>query len=191
MLKKIILLLLVSFAAMTLLTGCKKQLSFDEPLPVTSIDPAQVYYTQFSLFQEKNKYRTTNYRKGILVPINTAVTLVEMTAKVAVLRLVEGGQTLTIENVPKHTIDDMQTAFEKIAKPSQVSLRRFSAAQRDAILSGRAIKGMNREAVIAAIGYPPQHQTPSLQADDWLYWGNRFNRFIVHFKKGRVDKIVE
>lgn len=176
-------------ALMTLLLGCQKQLKTSDV--AASTQSSQIYYTQFSLFQEKNTFRTTNYRKGILIPINTAVTLQAMKSDEAVLRLVDSGQTLTIDNVPKHTLDDMQTAFNKIAGLSKVDLSLFSAEERDAIMAGRVIKGMSRKAVLAAIGYPPRHETPSLDANDWSYWSNRFNRFVVHFKNDKVDSIAE
>jgi len=190
MLKKCVLWVLLGLLAFMPLTGCKKRLSSDNAMMVGR-EPSQIYYTQFTLFQEKNNFRTTNYRKGILIPINTAVTLEAMSSKEAQLRVVDTGQALTIENVPKHTVDDMQTAFEKIVAPAKVNLKRFSAKERDAIMVGRAIKGMSRDAVIAAIGYPPQNQTPSLKVNDWTYWNNRFDRFIVHFRNDKVENIVE
>lgn len=171
------------------LLGCQKQMKAADV--DISAQSNQIYYTQFSLFQEKNNFRTTNYRKGILIPINTAVTLQTMRADEAVLRLVDSGQTLTIENVPKYTMDDMQTAFNKIVGLSQVDLNQFSAAERDAIMVGRVVKGMSRKAVLAAIGYPPRHETPSLDVNTWTYWSNRYNRFIVNFKNDKVESIVE
>jgi hypothetical protein len=174
---------------LSLLAGCKKQITSD-PV-VASINSNEVYYTQFSLFQEKNNYRTTNYRKGILIPINTAITLENMTTGDTYVRLVDSGQVLRIENVAKHTGDDMQTAFDKIFAATKVNLSRFPAAQRDAIKAGRVIKGMSRKAVLAAIGYPPITETPTLDSNDWTYWAHRFNRFIVHFKNDKVDNIVD
>ena len=184
MLRKIILFLLLSF-----LVGCKKNLNTDQP--AVSVNPSQIYYTQFSLFQEKNRFRTTNYRKGILIPINTAFTVQDMSENEAHFRLADSGQILEIENVQKHTGDNMQTAFNRMAGLTKVDLSRFSAAERDAILAGRATKGMSREAVIAAIGYPPITETPTLDSNDWTYWTHRFNRFIVHFDLGKVEKIVD
>ncbi len=186
-----VLSILLALVTAVLVSGCKKQMSLDDSAPGVGIDTSQIYYTQFSLFQEKNTFRTTNYRKGILIPINTAVTLQNMGSKEAEVRLADSGQILTIENVPKHTVDDMQTAFSKILKPEKVDLHKFSATEKDAILAGRAVKGMSRDAVIAAIGYPPQHETPALSMNDWTYWKNRFDRFIVHFKNDKVESIAE
>lgn len=180
----------VLFGLVFMLIGCQKHLNASNPTVSTTATPAKTYYTQFSLFKEKNNFRTTNYRKGTLIPINTPVILQTMNEKEAELRLVNGG-TLTIENVPKHTVDTMQTAFNKIFGLKKVDLTPFSPAERDAIMAGQVIKGMNRKAVIAAIGYPPKHQTPSLTADNWTYWSNRFDRFIVRFKNNKVVSISE
>lgn len=187
MLRKTTLLTLVGLAI--LLAGCKK--NFSSPEPAIAVPTAPLYYTQFSLFEEKNNFRTTNYRKGILIPINTEVSLVSINAKEATLRLVSSGLQLTIENVPKHTNDDMQTAFNKIVSPNKVDLSHFSAAERESIMVGKAIKGMSKKAVIAAIGYPPTTETPSIDANDWTYWAHRYDRFVVHFKDGKVDNIVD
>ncbi len=37
----------------------------------------ETYYTQFSLFHLKYVWLTTNYRKGVLVPVNTQVTFLK------------------------------------------------------------------------------------------------------------------
>lgn len=49
---------------------------------------------------------------------------------------------------------------------------------------------MRKEAVIAAIGYPPGTGTPSLEANEWRYWTSRFDTFIVRFKDGKVTEII-
>jgi len=174
-------------AALTV-AGCNKTLK-PEQMPA-EVQSGGLYYTQFSLFEEKNTYRTTNYRKGVLVPINTEIVLEAMSSGDAKIRLLGTGQILTIENVPKYSKDAMPEAFKKIAAPGKVDLSRFNAAEQAAIREGKAIAGMSREAVLAAIGYPPQHETPSLAADSWTYWANRFDRFVVRFNNGKVVEIV-
>ena len=172
------------------IAGCEKQ-EFKQPESAVNIQPAKILYTQFSLFQEDNNFRTTNYRRGTLIPINTAVTLQDKNTDEAKLALVDSGQTLTIENVPKFTKDDMTTALGKIIKTSKVDLNQFSQMEKRAILVGRVQIGMSKKAVLAAIGYPPQHQTPSLNGDTWTYWSSRTNRFAVIFKQDKVDHIVD
>ena len=187
MFRKTVILTLLCLAA--LLGACKKELKPGELASV--IQPGKVYYTQFSLFQEKNLFRTTNYRKGILIPVNTGVFLDSINSEKAELRLLKGGQPLTIENVPKHTKEDIQTAFKKIVAPRKLELDQFTEDEQASILAGQVKPGMSRRAVLAAIGYPPQVETPSLESNDWTYWANRFNRFVVHFEGGTVVKIVD
>ena len=185
--RKILILMLLGFTVV--LIGCKKEIKSDESgLAVQSM---QVYYTQFSLYQEKDNFRTTNYRKGVLIPINTPVNLISIDADKAQLRLQASGQPLTIENVPKFTKDSMAIAFSKIAGTNKVDLSVFTPAEQASILAGQVKKGMRKKAVLAALGYPPQHETPTLEADAWTYWSNRFNRFIVNFKNDKVDSIVD
>lgn len=184
--KKVILILL---GLVVLLAGCKKELKPDEQN--LAVQPAQVYYTQFSLYQEKNNFRTTNYRKGILIPINTPVSLLSIDSDEARLKILATGQPLTIENVPKFTRDSMAIAFSKIAGTNKVDLNVFSPDEQASILAGQVKVGMRKNAVLAAIGYPPQHETPTLEANSWTYWSNLFNRFIVNFKNDKVDSIVD
>lgn len=171
------------------LAGCNRKLKPEELSP--NIAVGGTYYTQFSLFQEKNHYRTTNYRTGSLIPINSAARLVSIDKKDIVVQLLETNQTLTIDNVQKHTNDDVQQAFQKILRKTKVNLNAFAPEERRNILSGQVQKGMSRKAVLAALGYPPATATPSLDSDDWTYWSNRFNRFIVHFQGNRVREIVD
>lgn len=180
--------MLILLGLSVLLTGCKKDFSASEP--AANVQPSQIYYTQFSLFQEKNNYRTTNYRKGILVPINTEVTLVSMDKSDAKLRITSSGEILNIENVQKYTLDPMPIAFSKIVSTGKVDLNQFSPAEREMIQVGQVKPGMSKKAVIAAIGYPPQHETPSTEGDRWTYWANRYDKFIVVFKNGKVGEIV-
>jgi hypothetical protein len=157
----------------------------------SALSSEQLYYTQFSLFQENNNFRTTNYRKGVLVPINTPLTLVSLDDDQAQVRLKETGQTLTIENVRKYTKDDMPTAFHKIAGTTKVDLGQFNKEEQESIAAGQVKNSMSKKAVLAAIGYPPRHETPNLDGSDWTYWHNRFDKFIVHFSNDKVDRIVE
>lgn len=154
-------------------------------------EPSKVYYTQFALFQEKNRFRTTNYRRGVLVPINTAFTVTQMDADSAELRFLDNPQKLVIENVKKHTGEDMYTHFTKIASLAKLDLKQFTSEEQANIQAGKAAIGMSRKAVLAAIGYPPITETPTLKSDAWVYWGARFDRFVVHFKNDKVERIVD
>ena len=50
--------------------------------------------------------------------------------------------------------------------------------------------GMSKDGVVLAIGYPPEHKTPSLKNNRWVYWASRWNKFAVLFNKdGLVERV--
>ncbi len=171
------------------LTACAKNIP-PESLP-QNIRIGGLYYTQFALQYEKDRYRTTNYRRGFLLPINTEVKLIDIDSRSITVRIVSSGKELLIENVEKHTTENTIQAFDKLFAPAKVNLVQFSALEQKHIKTGTVGPGMRKQAVIAAIGYPPTVGTQSLGKDQWKYWGSRFNTFIVHFKNGKVSEIQE
>jgi outer membrane protein assembly factor BamE (lipoprotein component of BamABCDE complex) len=49
--------------------------------------------------------------------------------------------------------------------------------------------GMNNEAVIIAIGYPPEFATPDIyHSQRWHYWAKRCDQFYVNF--GPDNKVI-
>jgi len=186
--KRLFTVFLILLSLFTL-SGCKKKLDITE-LP-ESIAIGETYYTQFALKHEKNRFITTNYRRGILLPINSKVTLLEITNKTIDVEIDSTHTALLVKNALKHTGDNTIQAFNKLFAKQKVKLRKFNKTERRNIKSGTVVKGMRKKAVLAAIGYPPQIETPSLEIDQWTYWSSRFNRFIVHFNKGRVTRIQQ
>ena len=71
------------------------------------------------------------------------------------------------------------------------ALKGLNALERKAIEHGEVEVGMSKAAVLLAIGYPPEHRTPSTRDNLWVYWRNRFNRFVLQFDGDRVSKIIE
>jgi hypothetical protein len=171
------------------IAGCGKRLS-EATLPIGT-KTGDIYYTQVTLQYEKGRHLTTNYRKGTLVPINTQVLLLEISGGDIRLEILPSHSKLRIENVEKHTGDDVRQAFNKLFGKNRVDLTRFSRLERDYIDLGRVGEGMRKKAVIAAIGYPPITETPSLDSNEWTYWSSRFNRFIVKFKNDKVAQIQD
>ncbi|WP_221793283.1 hypothetical protein [Oceanobacter mangrovi] len=71
-------------------------------------------------------------------------------------------------------------------------LAKLNEIDRKGLAAGKVYEGMSKLGVTLAIGYPPQHVTPSLKASVWRYWNNRFNTFMVHFDdQGLVIQIQE
>jgi hypothetical protein len=183
--------LVVIFSMMVLLTSCNRMGRTPEALPA-NIQIGDTYYTQFALQFEKGHFITTNYRIGVLLPINSKVTLLDINRKVIKVHLEDFGHDLLIKNAAKHVGGDAFYYFGKLFDRQKVNLNKFTKKERANIKKGKVAVGMRKDAVIAAIGYPPTHQTPSLEYNNWTYWKTRWgDKFIVYFKNGRVTRIQD
>lgn len=64
-------------------------------------------------------------------------------------------------------------------------------AAREAIDAGRIALGMTKEQVIVAVGYPPAHATPSMDAPRWKYWFDTHGTYeVVWDDAGRVTNVA-
>lgn len=158
--------------------------------PLARASKGQTYYTQFSLFHEGFSHRTTNYRKGILVSVNTEVTFLKAGKKDIQVRLLDGG-TLRIVNIPEFSGENINGIFARTFSTNKVDLSVFTQEERNAILSGSVEPGMSKASVVVALGYPPKHRTASLYSNQWRYWQNRFNTFVVHFADDKVTHVQQ
>jgi hypothetical protein len=172
------------------LAGCSRAYRENESLPA-SVQVGSTYYTQVGMFYEKGRYRTTNYGVGIFLPANTAAELVEFGREQFVVKVPNTGETIEYVNVEKYTNWSLAEAFEKLFAREPVSLKEFNAIELEGIESGSLAQGMRKSAVIVARGYPPSHETPSLDRDQWKYWKNRWDTIIVSFKNDRIVEIKD
>lgn len=153
----------------------------------SAVPPAwsgKTYFTQHGLRHEKDRYRTTNYQVGILIPVNSEVEVRAMDERSATLFVRPTGKELRVENVEKHTGLSMADAFAVSFGEQPVDLSRFTADEQRFIAEGRAEPGMRKEAVLAAIGRPPAVGTASLDSNEWKYWRTRFTTFVLRFQDG-------
>jgi hypothetical protein len=159
--------------------------------PPTALESkvGQQLYTQVSFWTYKNQHDTVNYGVDRHIPINTPVTIVDISAKTVEFTLSDGGAERVLINTEKYTNKTMTEIFSRYFGSSKKSLQGFTRAERQAIKRGEVKKGMSKNAVLLARGYPPAHETPSTEADEWKYWKSRFNTTIVYFKNGKVSRI--
>lgn len=147
-----------------------------------------VLYTRFSLYYENDRHVTTNYRRGQFLPVNTPVTFLKSSRNEIDVAL-QGGQELTLENVRDYSGEDLAGVFRRTLSPSQTDLSQFSELEQKSIETGQAKIGMSKAAILIALGYPPKHQTPTLEGDSWRYWSSRYGTFIVRFEDEKVVEI--
>lgn len=69
------------------------------------------------------------------------------------------------------------------------NLATMSPEDQSGIQQGQVFQGMTKQGVILALGYPPEHRTPTLEEDVWRYWGNQRNAYEIYFTGGLVSGI--
>jgi hypothetical protein len=165
------------------------------------------YYTAFNVWYDKGSIESTNYHKGVIIPLGTRVTITEVddgfrrernalepqVEQEPFIRFDgEGGQPYRIVFKRKHaksgmTVWDLFKQYFSLTDPKGEggTFRSLTAEEQKSVMAGEIMNGMSKAAVIMAYGYPPSHKTPSLDSNTWIYWEGRKTR-TVGFVDGRV-----
>ena len=158
----------------------------------------QTRYLCCNLHYERPEVTDVNYQQGALVPLGTRVQILEV-RRSAVKFQPEGHPPITAVLKHGRKIITMETFIDRllVEKDPRAKLPRAAGKKgaeqaervRKAIEAGQVEVGMTREQVLMALGYPPAHRTPSLDAPQWTYWQNHWATFIVVFDGDRVSRI--
>ncbi len=169
------------------LWGCKPAL----PPEVLHEYQSRSLVTCCNIHYEGEEINDANYYVGQTVPLGTPVQ-VQKVGRDSITFLADG-RKLTLVRKYGTEQESFQQYLDKVlvAGDPKARVARFPRAVQDAIRDGRVERGMTREQVILALGYPPAHRTPSLTAGEWLYWYNRWVTYKVLFDDaGVVTQVV-
>ncbi|MEC9406728.1 MAG: hypothetical protein VX549_05580 [Pseudomonadota bacterium] len=153
-------------------------------------------YTKTNLHPDEAARRlyAVNYQQAGLIPVCTAVTVKDVDGDAMVFTVNETNREYTYiyHKAAAEPFPDHIKRFFGFSCPED-EIGNLSAIDQKGIRSGKALKGMSKRGVIIAIGLPPRHVTPDPQRmDQWTYWSNRFNRFLVTFDEtGHVTGIQD
>jgi hypothetical protein len=89
--------------------------------PAASARKGETLFTQFSLYFEKGCHITTNYRRGSLLPVNTAVTFIKAGGNEITVTLPDG-RRLVIDNVRDYSGEIIDGIFSRTFARTQVDL---------------------------------------------------------------------
>ncbi len=178
-----------------LLAGCSAarnvstKASPKEPL----YEDSPVYNTvNLHSYDGRQVLTTINYQLPRLIPRCTKVKFNMIERDTAVFTVVDTGEQYEY-NLHRHTRETLREHLKNVFKPSCQKAENISGLNETdlkGIRAGDVRIGMTKKGVIHAIGYPPDHRTPSTDADEWLYWKHQFDRFRVHFDdEGTVVRI--
>lgn len=120
-----------------------------------------------------------------IMPVNTPVTI-DVWKKPFVklgftLTNQDTGEVVYFEYKAKNMNMSQEEYIKLITSETKVSLDGLSSTDRQGIKEGKAKKGMSKDGVRMALGYPAAHRTPSLKNNTWIYWLNRFKTMAVEF----------
>jgi len=128
----------------------------------------------------------------LIIPAGTKVTILQKNSRGFCFRVEKDNKVVNFDFHESRMKMHIGEYLDLITSPEPVSLSHFSAVDRKGIAEGQAIAGMSREGVMAALGYPATHRTPSLDASTWVYWTNRFGTIAVKFNaQGKVESIKD
>ena len=130
----------------------------------------------------------TSPRGGTLLPLCTPVTIERIQTKRITFRVDTTGlrYTYTLHRSSRSPIDAHVQRYFGTQCPD---LRTMSPEDQAGVQNGQVYQGMTKQGVIMAIGYPPEHKTPTLDGDVWRYWASSINTFEVYFTDGVVTGI--
>ncbi len=145
-------------------------------------------YTLVNLHPDEQRHRlySVNYQQTGLIPRCSKVTIESVDSRKMIFRLLDSGREY--EYIFHNTLrDPIPTHLDKFfGKKCDAALEGMSEVDRKGIRAGAVLAGMSKRGVTLAIGYPPEHATPSLDSDIWTYWLNRFGKMTVSFANGKV-----
>jgi hypothetical protein len=189
MLKKT--LVLVSVLALTACASAPKLLTGDGDGEQSLLNASKVY-TQTNLHPDEERMRlySINYQQSGFIPRCTEVSLFDISSKKLMMKINNKKYEYLYHKASGSFEDNIKKYFKTSCKKSK--LRNINAIDKEGLELGKVYKGMTKEGVILAIGYPPVHKTKSLEEKRWKYWSNKFNTFDVIFdNNNKVKKIID
>ena len=180
--------------ALVVVAACKGP---SVPHPMTS----ESRYLCCNLHYEKPEISDVNYLKGTLIPVGTRVQILEVGRRDVKFQAAGHPPITLVHKYGKDTQgfdqyldriflrDDPRATLPRPAKSAKQAQVKDAERLRKEIEHGVVEPGMTKDQVIMAIGYPPAHRTPSLDAPMWTYWANRWATFEVYFDGDRVSRV--
>jgi hypothetical protein len=182
---------LLTILAVAVMSGCAStpKLLLDDGQ--TSLMQADKVFTQTNLHPDpvRKILYSINYQQAGFIPRCSEVELSAVSGKKLVFKKDGTTYQYVFHRASGSFEDNIKKYFSDSCDNSE--LAKLNAMDKKGIKAGKVFKGMSKEGVILAIGYPPVHVTPTLEGNSWQYWKNRFNTFKVEFKNNLVEKIID
>jgi hypothetical protein len=153
--------------------------------------PGVVTLTNLHPDVQRARLFAVNYQQDGLIPVCSEVALLDRDDERLVFSVAATGKQYEYYHHEKAAAEPFPDHLARYfgTKCPRDEIAKLPAVDRQGVEQGKALVGMSKRGVVLALGYPPRHVTPSLDADRWVYWRNRMNRIAVLFQDGRVSGV--
>ena len=181
--RSIILMLVVLFAGCANLESIEKLEAYPELYTLHNLHPDM----------KNNRLYTVNYQQqNLLIPVCTKVRLTDYGKKrVTFVAEPDNRQYhyFYYKRVREPLVEHIPGVFGPECPKKEIAA--LSEIDRKGIKKGVALPGMTKQGVLYAMGKPPIHMTPSTQSQNWMYWANRWKRFVVVFDENDLVERIQ
>lgn len=146
-------------------------------------------YTAYNIWHHRGVLSCINYKLGNrIIPAGTPVKGVKIVnkdgARFIVFRIAQSNEKISVSFTPRWHPDQTVKSFVKkmfTKKRFEKRTRRLTNTEIQSIRKGIATAGMSKQAVLISYGPPPEHRTPNLANDRWIYWLNKHRMKTICF----------
>jgi hypothetical protein len=139
------------------------------------------------------KYRSElGYSAGPMLAAGTRVRVTKVGSSGVAFHPLDSPTTYTITfSYGRKQLSPSQY-FQNILREQNpvAAMQHVPRAIADAIHDGRLVTGMTKEQALIARGYPPAHRTPSLDANEWIYYDTPGFVDRVVFAGGKIQSVT-
>lgn len=147
-------------------------------------------YLCCNLRYEKPSVTDNPYQVGTLIPAGTRVQITGV-RKNSVTFQPDGYPAITMVNRYGRKVLPMDGLIDRwlVEKDPKPAIAKLPKKIRPLVEAGQIEKGMTRQQVLWAWGYPPANRTPDLASPAWSFWENRWHQITVYFDGDKVSLI--
>lgn len=178
----------VAAAAVVVLAGCETAPGQSSAAPTTPSLPSG--FTCCNLHYENDWISDANWSSMPMIPAGASIKVVDYGRYRIDVEIDGRKMRLGLDYGRQQSLQAWANKIVVNEDPRR-RIADLPAPVREAIRAGKIAIGMGRDEVIVALGYPPMHQTPSLNAPHWKYWHSGFGSFLVVWDDaGRVKDVI-
>jgi len=142
---------------------------------------------------QKNLLYTLNYQlPGVMIPVCSEIVVSKFGSKEMKFTYQGAEYTIAYEGFTKKAGVSFEKAVLTYFGPAcdKAKMDKLGTVDQEGIKVGRAKVGMTRDGVLFAMGRPPVHVNPDLNAPEYRYWKNRFATTLIEFdSSGKVSNV--